>query len=169
MKTDKVSEYTGDPMQSDIVETIEDYQRETMKCSIILNMANTNSIMEQKELFELLLKAKSSVVYYDNGESRNCWSNTGSIYFQLLNCSYYDRFGLTEEEKLFKYLEKIVRVEKKIDGNKYPIWTKDDGVIEDYRHFVEIKGKYYTIKQLEHIFEEIEEIKSKLDSITKAY
>ena len=47
--------------------------------------------------------------------------------------------------------------------------TKDDGVIENYSHFIEIKGKYYTIKQLEHIFDEIEEIKTRLDSIIKAY
>ena len=121
--------------------------------------------MENKELFEFLLKSNPTTVYYENGGHRSCWHNSGSIYFQD-GGGYYDRFGLTEEEAIGEYLRKIARVEKSIDGKQYPIWTREDGIIEDLTHFVMIRGKYYSIKQLETIFEKIEEMKAAINSIT---
>lgn len=128
----------------------------------IPNQSQNN--METKELFELLLKSNPTTVFYKGGESRNCWQSSGSIYFQI-GGSFYDRFSLDEKEQIYKYLENIIRVEKEIDGDKYPIWTVDDGIIEDLNHFVRIRGKYYTVNQQERIFEQIEEVKSNLSSI----
>ena len=59
-------------------------------------------------------------------------------------------------------------VEKKFGEERYPIWTIDDGIIEDFTHFVKIRGKYYTINQIECIFDKIEEIKKDLQYITRA-
>ena len=121
--------------------------------------------MENRELFEFIMKSNPTTVYYENGDHRGCWHNSGSIYFQN-DGGYYDRFGLTEEEAIGESLRKIVRVEKSIDGKQYPIWTREDGIIEDLTHFVMIRGKYYSIKQLEVIFEKIEELKATINSIT---
>ena len=121
--------------------------------------------MENRELFEFIMKSNPTTVYYENGGHRSCYHNSGSIYFQD-DGGYYDRFGLTEEEAIREYLRKIIRVEKSIDGKQYPIWTREDGIIEDLNHFVMIRGKYYSIKQLEVIFEKIEEMETTINSIT---
>ncbi len=119
------------------------------------------------DLLDFLLEAEVSTVYFKLGEPRRCWHNISSIYFQDSH-GYYDRFGLSEKEEMGKYLENIVRVEKEIDGTYYPIWTKADGIVEDYDHFVKIRGRYYTIKQLELIFDQIDSIMDNLQFITRA-
>ena len=120
--------------------------------------------MKNRELFEFLLKSNPTTVYYENGAHRSCWHNSGSIYFQD-GGSYYDRFGLDDVEDITEYLQNIIRVEKSIDGKQYPIWTREDGIIEDLNHFVMIRDKYYSVKQIEGIFENIEKLKADISSI----
>ena len=56
-------------------------------------------------------------------------------------------------------LNKISRVERKIEKEYLPIWTKEDGLIENNEKFIKIKGKYYTIKFIENLFDKISEFK----------
>jgi hypothetical protein len=127
--------------------------------------------MEPKELYEFLLEgyspSNSIWVYFEIGQPRRFWHNSVSVYFQD-EAGYYDSFGLCEKENIYKYVSRIVRVEKKFGEERYPIWTIDDGIIEDFTHFVKIRGKYYTINQIECIFDKIEEIKKDLQYITRA-
>ncbi|MBQ7422184.1 MAG: hypothetical protein IJV27_08595 [Prevotella sp.] len=121
--------------------------------------------MEKFDLYQFLLESNPTRVYYDFGGCRDCWHNSGSIYFQQANGGFYDRFSLNDNEKIANYLSHVVRVEKSFDGEYYPIWTREDGVIEDFTRFVKVRGKYYSIKQLESIFERIETLKTNVNTI----
>lgn len=120
--------------------------------------------MDNFDLYEFLLESNPTRVYYKHGGFKECWHNNCSIYFQREGT--YNRFELDEDERIAKYLNDfVVRIEKKMDDEYFPIWTREDGIIEDYSHFVKVRGKYYSIKQLESIFEEIEAIKKNVNSI----
>lgn len=120
--------------------------------------------MDNFDLYEFLLESNPTRVYYKHGGFKECWHNNCSIYFQREGT--YNRFELDEDERIAKYLNDfVVRIEKKMDDEYFPIWTREDGIIEDYSHFVKVRGKYYSIKQLESIFEEIETIKKNVNSI----
>lgn len=120
--------------------------------------------MDNFDLYEFLLESNPTRVYYKHGGFKECWHNNCSVYFQREGT--YNRFELDEDERIAKYLNDfVVRIEKKMDDEYFPIWTREDGIIEDYSHFVKVRGKYYSIKQLESIFEEIETIKKNVNSI----
>ena len=120
--------------------------------------------MDNFDLYEFLLESNPTRVYYKHGGFKECWHNNCSIYFQREGT--YNRFELDEDERIAKYLDDfVVRIEKKMDDEYFPIWTREDGIIEDYSHFAKVRGKYYSIKQLESIFEEIETIKKNVNSI----
>ena len=122
--------------------------------------------MDNFDLYEFLLESNPTRVYYKHGGFKECWHNNCSIYFQREGGGTYNRFELDEDERIAKYLDDfVVRIEKKMDDEYFPIWTREDGIIEDYSHFVKVRGKYYSIKQLESIFEEIETIKKNVNSI----
>ena len=122
--------------------------------------------MDNFDLYEFLLESNPTRVYYKHGGFKQCWHNNCSIYFQSEGGGTYNRFELDEDERIAKYLDDfVVRIEKKMDDEYFPIWTREDGIIEDYSHFVKVRGKYYSIKQLESIFEEIETIKKNVNSI----
>ena len=120
----------------------------------------TLDMEKAKKMYELLLKSNPTTVFYDDGGKGRCWSNTASLYFFYLG--NYDRFEHQDKERIYEYLSLIVRVEKEIDGQSYTIWTKEDGEIEAFKHPVFIKGKYYSIRELDLIIEEFNRLKSNI-------
>ena len=122
------------------------------------------------ELFELLVSSGTTKLTLDWGNSSyghadNCYANSSSFYICSKGDPYYSRFSLKDEKGKEEYLNAIVKVEKEIDGEFFPIWTREDGIVKDYEQFVRINGRYYTIAQLEHIFSAIESIKKDFNVI----
>ncbi len=77
-----------------------------------------------------------------------------SVYFRFIPNSGgqgpYERFSRSDE-KLDQRLNSIIRIEKKYNDRYYPIWTKDDGIIDINEKFVRLNGKFYTIAFLEDL------------------
>lgn len=77
-----------------------------------------------------------------------------SVYFRFIPNSGrqgpYERFPRSDE-KLDQRLNSIIRIEKKYIDQYYPIWTKDDGIIDINEKFVRLNGKFYTITFLEDL------------------
>ncbi len=117
------------------------------------------------ELFELLVSSGSTIITKENGfVYPKCYANSCS-YYLFNKDGYYVSFGLNIKKEKERILDNVIRVEKTIDGETYPIWTIEDGIVKDFEHFVRIKGKYYTVAQLERIFDEFEELKVRMNRI----
>jgi len=118
--------------------------------------------MEIKEMIELLKHGDIRV--FDESQSEYSISHTCNntvIYFW--RGGYYTSYSNTEETKtyneLVERLSRIIRVEKRIDSEYYPIWTKEDGLITQTEQFVRLKGRYYTINFLEQLIDRIYDFK----------
>ena len=84
-----------------------------------------------------------------------------SIYFWKYGYTLFDIYDDINklDKNLIDKLSKIVRIEKKIDSEFFPIWTKEEGLITQTDQFVRLNGRYYTIKFLEQLLTKIQEIK----------
>lgn len=79
--------------------------------------------------------------------------------------TYYSSYTNNNEEsesyqQLLKRLQNIHRIEKLLDSKYYPIWTKEDGVINQSEKFVKLNGKYYTIKFLEKLLKKFQDFQN---------
>ena len=87
--------------------------------------------------------------------------NNTNMYFW--RGGFYDSYGNSEGangyDNLLKRLSTIIRIEKRIDSEYYPIWTKEDGMINQTDKFVKLKGRYYTVEFLEQLIDKIIEFK----------
>jgi hypothetical protein len=61
--------------------------------------------------------------------------------------------------ELSKKLDKVVRIEIPYEGEYYPVWTKEDGIIDLNEKFVRLNGRYYTIPFLENLINKVNEFK----------
>ena len=110
-----------------------------------------------EELLDLLCKsAKTKITFLNGWCYDNCFANSQSFYFRYsVNhpmAPYFERFFLDSERgALLDFLKDTKIVERMIDGVYYPIWTREDGVLRDPDKKVFIKGRYYTIAELEDI------------------
>jgi hypothetical protein len=100
-------------------------------------------------------------VISDTDDIYRIQNRSHSIYFWKFG---YERFDIYEDinkldQKLIIKLSNIVRIEKKIDSDYLPIWTKEEGLITQTDQFVRLNGRYYTIKFLEQLLTKIQEIK----------
>ncbi len=121
--------------------------------------------MEPKEMIEFL-KQDSLRVFegsYTVYDIRHTNSET-TIYFWNFNGypNSYSSYVNNQEDSgsyqsLLKRLSEITIIEKRIDSEYYPIWTKEDGLITQNENFVRINGRYYTIKFLEQLLSNISE------------
>lgn len=118
-------------------------------------MVNRKNIMEVKEMIQFL-NQESIQVIYDSEQVFSISHTSCKIYFW--NGGFYNSYE-ENDERLISVLSSIVRIEKKIDSEFYPIWTKEDGIINQNENFVKLNGKYYTIKFLELLIEQIREFK----------
>lgn len=120
--------------------------------------------METMDMIKFLrqdINDDSIRVICDTEEVYRIENKSNSIYFWRGN---YELFDIYEDinkldHKLIKKLSKIVRIEKKMDSDFFPIWTKEDGLINQTENFVKLNGRYYTIKFLEQLLIKIQEIK----------
>lgn len=69
---------------------------------------------------------------------------------------YFD----VECEELTKRLNDVVRIEISHNGDYYPVWTKEDGIIELNQMFVRLNGRYYTIPFLEDLINKVQDFKT---------
>jgi hypothetical protein len=46
-----------------------------------------------------------------------------------------------------------------MDSEYFPIWTKEEGIINQSENFVKLKDRYYTITFLEQLIDKINEFK----------
>ena len=68
----------------------------------------------------------------------------------------YDVFS---GEELTKKLNKIIRIEIPYENDYYPVWTKEDGVIDLNEKFVRLNGRFYTIPFLEDLIRKVGDFK----------
>lgn len=126
--------------------------------NITINENNMDNLLE-------LIKENGLLVYEESGVYviQLNTSNTSIYFTQNGGNEYYTRYSLSKEDKtyisLIERLTKINRVEKKIENEYLPIWTIEDGLIENNEKFIRIKGKLYTIRFIENIFDKISEFK----------
>lgn len=118
--------------------------------------------MEVKEMIDLL--KSGGIRVYDVSQSEYSISHTCNntvIYFS--NGGFYTSYSNIEGRKtydeLVEQLSRIIRIEKRIDSEYYPIWTKEDGLITQTEQFVRLNGRYYTINFLEQLIEKINDFK----------
>lgn len=88
--------------------------------------------------------------------------NDTVIYFWAGGC--YASYNNHDENNssyqgLLKRLTQVNRIEKYMDKQYYPIWTKEDGLITQTESFVILNGRYYTIKFLEQLLDKITDFK----------
>lgn len=107
------------------------------------------------------LNEDSIRVIDDLGKVYDIGNKSNSIYFRA---DYYQRYDIYEDrdkldQGLIIRLNKIVRIEKKMDSEYFPVWTKEEGLINQTENFVKLNGRYYTIKFLEQLLIKIHEIK----------
>ena len=79
-----------------------------------------------------------------------------AIYFNTLGTqykSYSVSINHPNYQSLERQIQSIIRIEKKLDEEYYPIWTKNDGFITESDKFVKLKGKYYTHRFLEKLID----------------
>ncbi|WP_104381715.1 hypothetical protein [Sphingobacterium sp. HMA12] len=62
-------------------------------------------------------------------------------------------------DELAEKLDKIIRIEIRQEGEYYPVWTREDGIIDLNEKFVRLNGRYYTIPFLENLINKIDEFK----------
>ena len=120
--------------------------------------------MEVKEMIEFLKLGNLRVIensQRDYGISHTCKNTV--IYFTKEGSSIYDSYGNYKDSKTYNdlliRLSRIVRIEKKMYGEYFPIWTKEDGLITQTEKFVKLRGRYYTINFLEQLIDKISEFK----------
>lgn len=118
--------------------------------------------MDVKEMIDLL--KSGGIRVFDVSQSEYSISHTCNntvIYFS--NGGFYTSYSNIEGRKtydeLVEQLSRIIRIEKRIDSEYYPIWTKEDGLITQTEQFVRLKGRYYTINFLEQLIEKINDFK----------
>jgi len=120
--------------------------------------------MEAKEMIEFLKQESIRVIDEDQNTyriSHTC--NDTVIYFW--QGSFYSSYNNDDETndtylELLKWFPRIIRIEKEMDSEYFPIWTKEDGEIMQGVSFVKLKGRYYTINFLEKLIDQIREIKN---------
>lgn len=126
------------------------------------NFLINNKYME--ELIELIQEGGLKV--YEGNEIYETRLNSPrtSIYLTETRTNYYyARYSLNKSDKTYlefiERLSRINRVERRFEKEYLPIWTKEDGIIQNDEKFIKIKGKYYTIKFIENLFDKINEFK----------
>ena len=76
---------------------------------------------------------------------------------------FYAAYRNIDDCEQFKFLAQrlteIIRIEKFMDSEYYPIWTKEEGLITQNENFVKLNGRYYTIAFLEQLLDKITEFK----------
>ncbi len=118
--------------------------------------------MEALEMIEFLKQGSIRVVGSNQSVyTINHTSNDTVIYFW--NSGYYSSFSNEPEGRnynsLLEKLSTIIRIEKEMDSEYYPIWTKEDGIIQQGENFVRLKGRYYTVRFLEKLIDQIIDFK----------
>lgn len=125
--------------------------------------------MTQQEKWDFLKSLEYARVYFTTGCSSQFSYNGSSIYFRHFNgqqtYSTYDRFYWSQEEDILKYMDNIVRIDKNMDGEYYPLWTIEEGFVKEGQSFIKLNGKYYSSTFLEKLLNSITEIRSNLNII----
>lgn len=118
-----------------------------------------------KELYDLLLKSNPTIVHYYSGIYEKCRNNSASIYFSDPASGYYERYELSDVQRISCHIKNIVKVEKVEGSVTYPIWLKEYGYIAHPNHFVHVDGSYYSIPQLTDIIKRKQEIETSIKNI----
>lgn len=118
--------------------------------------------MKTNEMIELLKGGAVKVIDENQLEytiTHTC-NNTNTYFWRGGFYSAYRNIDdCNEYRQLEKLLSQIIRIEKYIDSEYYPIWTKEDGLITQTEHFVKLHDRYYTISFLEKLIDKVKEFK----------
>jgi hypothetical protein len=117
---------------------------EANKMIELLKKGDIRVVMESQSIFTISFTCNNRVIYFHNSGSYDSYSVNPS--------------GLSYKNLLGR-LSSIIRIEKIIDSEYYPIWTKEDGEIIRGENFVKLRGRYYTIYFLEQLIDKISEFK----------
>jgi hypothetical protein len=116
--------------------------------------------MEGREMIEILKQGDQLIDEFNHDYDLKFSRNYSVIYFWRSGLyALYDTNNEEHYDLLLKRLDQIVRIDKKIDSEYFPIWTKEDGIITQSDKLVRLKGKYYTIVFLEKLIDRIIEFK----------
>ena len=123
--------------------------------------------MTQEEKLEFLKELNRARVYYNWGDSAEFDYNNFSVYFRHYNgrnsYSTYDRFSWTEKDAILSYMDLIVRIDKKLDTEYYPLWTVEEGFVKEGETFIKLRGKYYSATFLEKLLDSVDRLKSQIN------
>jgi hypothetical protein len=62
-------------------------------------------------------------------------------------------------------MDRIVRVDEYMSGEYYPVWTLEEGFVQEGQTFIKLKGKYYSAKFLEKLLDQIADIQKAINNI----
>ena len=133
---------------------------------IIYDIKKAN-YMTREEKLDFLKSLKRARVYYEWGDSAEFDYNNSSVYFRHYNggksYSTYDRFYWDETDKILSYMDVIVRIDKKLDTEYYPLWTIEEGFVKEGEKFIKLRGKYYSATFLEKLLDSVDRLKSQIN------
>ena len=112
---------------------------------------------ELEQAFRSIVKNESKVRIWDSKQviGRYVWWTGPTLYYNQLGDFKgpgYAHYAWGSKE-IYAFFRKVVRIEKEINGEWKPVYTKFDGIISSDEPMVKIGYRYYTEKYLQHILD----------------
>jgi len=112
---------------------------------------------ELEQAFRSIVRNESKVLIWDSKYviGTYVWwtSNRLNVGWQTdIKCGGYYPYAWGSKE-IYAFFRKVVRIEKEINGEWKPVYTKYDGIISSDEPMAKIGYRYYTEKYLQHILD----------------
>ena len=112
---------------------------------------------ELEQAFRSIVKNESKVRIWDSKQviGRYVWWTGPTLYYNQLGDfkgPEYAHYAWGSKD-IYAFFRKVVRIEKEINGEWKPVYTKFDGIISSDEPMAKIGYKYYTEKYLQHILD----------------
>lgn len=112
---------------------------------------------ELEQAFRSIVKNESKVRIWDSKQviCRYVWWTGPTLYYNQLGDFKGPGYALYAwgSKEIYAFFRKVVRIEKEINGEWKPVYTKFDGIISSNEPMAKIGYKYYTEKYLQHILD----------------
>ena len=112
----------------------------------------------------------SPYIHYSSGLSSKvtCDEHCMSVYHYNGRQTYSNRdhFGWEKDHgKIMSLMDSVVRIDEYMDGEYYPVWTLEEGFVQEGQTFIKLNGKYYSAKFLEKLLDKISDLKITINNI----
>ena len=126
--------------------------------------------MNNTEKLSFIKSLNSPYVHWSSNLSSRVSYDEHRISFYHYNgrdtYSTYDHLGWKKDmEKILKSMDNIIRIDEYMDGEYYPVWTLEEGLVQEGQTFIKLKGKYYSAKFLEKLLDQIADVRKVINNI----